>query len=243
MRRRFTANKSRSRCLTAAALLYGLSTVGLRTPAPRRLLHASEHHFGCELDLVAAGLDFAAGEGTVLPGCVAACASPTQAEVGTLGTAVVGAGAHVRQAMAAKPANDVCLGWMLIPHEQAVEVWPVSGDSRRLEWWAVLEAGPEISALQLQLAKFWAGCLSLPAHTIAPGARVIKAIAEFLSRPCTGLGSPGHSRSLSFKCGRDFFGGPASPWLLSRRALAPHVVRKSFFMGWRMALRYDLKAQ
>ena len=63
----------------------------------------------------------------------------------------------LRQKMAAYQANGASLGWMLLPHEQVVEVWPASGDSQRLERIAVLEAGPEFPALQLQLAEIWAG--------------------------------------------------------------------------------------
>ena len=63
----------------------------------------------------------------------------------------------LRQKMAAYQANGARLGWMLLPHEQVVEVWPASGDSQRLERIAVLEAVPEFPALQLQLAEIWAG--------------------------------------------------------------------------------------
>jgi hypothetical protein len=47
-------------------------------------------------------------------------------------------------------------GWLLIPHEQAVEVWPASGDPQRFEGIAVLEAGPEYPGLQLQIEEVWA---------------------------------------------------------------------------------------
>ena len=47
-------------------------------------------------------------------------------------------------------------GWLLIPHEQAVEVWPASGDPQRFEGIAVLEAGPEYPGLQLQMEEIWA---------------------------------------------------------------------------------------
>ena len=59
--------------------------------------------------------------------------------------------------MAADQSNGARLGWLLIPHERAVEVWPASGDSRRLEHLEQLEAGPEFPGLQLQLAEIWAG--------------------------------------------------------------------------------------
>jgi hypothetical protein len=57
----------------------------------------------------------------------------------------------------ATKANGARLGWLLIPHHRAVEVWPASGDPQRFEGIAVLEAGPEFPALQLQLAEIWAG--------------------------------------------------------------------------------------
>ena len=62
----------------------------------------------------------------------------------------------LRRKMAAYQANGARLGWLLIPHQQAVEVWPVSGDLQRFEGIAVLEAGPEFPALQLQLDEIWA---------------------------------------------------------------------------------------
>ena len=63
----------------------------------------------------------------------------------------------LRRKMAAYQSNGARLGWLLIPHEQAVEIWPASGTSRRLEQVEQLEAGPEFPGLQLQLAEIWAG--------------------------------------------------------------------------------------
>jgi len=63
----------------------------------------------------------------------------------------------LRQKMAAYQANGARLGWLLIPHDQAVEVWSASGTSQRLEQIDVLEATPEFAGLQLQLAEIWAG--------------------------------------------------------------------------------------
>ncbi len=63
----------------------------------------------------------------------------------------------LRSKMAAYQANGARLGWLLIPHEQAVEVWPTSGAFQRWEGLGVLEAGPEFPALQLQLDEIWAG--------------------------------------------------------------------------------------
>jgi Uma2 family endonuclease len=63
----------------------------------------------------------------------------------------------LRQKMAAYQANGARLGWLLIPHEQAVEMWPASGAPQRLEQIQVLEATPEFPGLQLQLDEIWAG--------------------------------------------------------------------------------------
>ena len=64
----------------------------------------------------------------------------------------------LRSKMAAYQANGARLGWLLIPHQQAVEVWPpASGAFQRWEGLAVLVAGPEFPALQLQLDEIWAG--------------------------------------------------------------------------------------
>jgi len=46
---------------------------------------------------------------------------------------------------------------LLIPNQQAVEVWPASGDAQHFESLAELEATPEFAGLQLQLAEIWAG--------------------------------------------------------------------------------------
>lgn len=59
--------------------------------------------------------------------------------------------------MATYQAKGVRLGWLLIPHHQAVEVWPATGDPHRFERISVLEAGPEFPALQLQLDEIWEG--------------------------------------------------------------------------------------
>jgi Uma2 family endonuclease len=59
--------------------------------------------------------------------------------------------------MAAYQANGARLGWLLIPQEQAVEVWPASGEPQRLDQPALLEAGADFPGLQLQLAEIWAG--------------------------------------------------------------------------------------
>ena len=63
----------------------------------------------------------------------------------------------LRSKMAAYQANGARLGWLLIPQQQAVEVWPASGDAQRFEGLDELEAGPDFPGLQLQLAEIWAG--------------------------------------------------------------------------------------
>jgi Uma2 family endonuclease len=63
----------------------------------------------------------------------------------------------LRSKMAAYQANGARLGWLLIPQEQAVEVWPASGEPERRELVKVLEATSEFPGLQLQLAEIWAG--------------------------------------------------------------------------------------
>jgi Uma2 family endonuclease len=63
----------------------------------------------------------------------------------------------LRSKMAAYQANGARLGWLLIPQEQAVEVWPASGEPERRELVQVLEATSEFPGLQLQLAEIWAG--------------------------------------------------------------------------------------
>lgn len=54
-------------------------------------------------------------------------------------------------------ANGAGLGWLRIPHSQAVDVWPSTAVPQQLEQLEVLEATPEFPGLQLQLAGIWAG--------------------------------------------------------------------------------------
>ena len=63
----------------------------------------------------------------------------------------------LRSKMALYQANGARLGWLLIPHNQAVEVWPASGDPKIFNGIEVLDAGAEFPGLQLQLAEIWAG--------------------------------------------------------------------------------------
>lgn len=63
----------------------------------------------------------------------------------------------LRSKMAAYQANGARLGWLLIPHQQAVEVWPAEGDPQRFDDLVILEAGEDFPALHLQLPEIWAG--------------------------------------------------------------------------------------
>ena len=49
------------------------------------------------------------------------------------------------------------LGWLLIPQEQAVEIWPATGQgsSRRLEAAETLDAGPLFPNLRIDLQEIW----------------------------------------------------------------------------------------
>ena len=58
--------------------------------------------------------------------------------------------------MASYQANGARLGWLLLPEERTVEVWPARGEPQRLENPQVLEAGPGFPGLQLRLAEIWA---------------------------------------------------------------------------------------
>lgn len=58
--------------------------------------------------------------------------------------------------MADYQRNGARLGWLLLPEEHAVEVWPSAGDSQRLENPAVLTVEPEFPGLTLHLADIWA---------------------------------------------------------------------------------------
>ncbi len=63
----------------------------------------------------------------------------------------------LRHKMATYKANGARLGWLLLPHEQAVEVFYAGSEPQRLEKLEVLEAGAEFPGLRLELAEIWAG--------------------------------------------------------------------------------------
>lgn len=52
-------------------------------------------------------------------------------------------------------ANGAQLGWLLIPAEQAVEIWPAQGAPQRLEGAARLDGGAVLPGLQLDLTAIW----------------------------------------------------------------------------------------
>lgn len=63
--------------------------------------------------------------------------------------------AALRQKMAEYQRNGARLGWLVLPEERAVEVWPSAGDPQRLVNPAVLTAPPEFPGLSLHLAEIW----------------------------------------------------------------------------------------
>lgn len=63
--------------------------------------------------------------------------------------------AALRSKMAAYQRNGARLGWLFLPEERAVEVWPSAADPQRLEHPGVLTAPPEFPGLSLDLAQIW----------------------------------------------------------------------------------------
>jgi Uma2 family endonuclease len=63
----------------------------------------------------------------------------------------------LRAKMGQYQANGAQLGWLLIPEQQAVEVWLASGggEPRRMESARSLDAGPVFPGLQIDLAEIW----------------------------------------------------------------------------------------
>ena len=51
----------------------------------------------------------------------------------------------LRKKMAAYHANGAHLAWLLLPHEQAVEVWAANAEPQRLEQIQLLDASGELS--------------------------------------------------------------------------------------------------
>jgi Uma2 family endonuclease len=63
----------------------------------------------------------------------------------------------LRRKMERYQANGAQLGWLLIPEEQAVEVWPASGggDPQRIEAATHLDAGELFPGLAIELQEIW----------------------------------------------------------------------------------------
>ena len=65
----------------------------------------------------------------------------------------------LRRKMATYQANGAQLGWLLIPEQQAVEVWPASGggDPQRIDAATSLDAAPLFPGLEIDLLEIWQG--------------------------------------------------------------------------------------
>jgi Uma2 family endonuclease len=63
----------------------------------------------------------------------------------------------LRQKMAAYERNSARLGWLLIPEQQAVEIWSgkASGEPLRREGASTLEGDERFPGLRLELAEIW----------------------------------------------------------------------------------------
>ena len=61
----------------------------------------------------------------------------------------------LRRKMERYQANGAQLGWLLIPEEQAVEVWPASGIPLRIEAATQLDAGELFPGLVIALQELW----------------------------------------------------------------------------------------
>jgi len=65
--------------------------------------------------------------------------------------------AALRSKMQRYQANGARLGWLLLPEEQAVELWPAHGDPQRIEQATSVSAGDACPELILDLTEIWAG--------------------------------------------------------------------------------------
>lgn len=63
----------------------------------------------------------------------------------------------LRRKMDAYQANGAQLGWLLIPDQQAVEIWAASGEvePQRVDAATVLDAGPLFPGLRIDLEEIW----------------------------------------------------------------------------------------
>lgn len=65
----------------------------------------------------------------------------------------------LRRKMASYQANGAQLGWLLIPDQQAVEIWPATGEAEphRVNAATELDASPTFPGLRIALEEIWAG--------------------------------------------------------------------------------------
>ena len=65
----------------------------------------------------------------------------------------------LRRKMAGYKANGAQLGWLLIPDQQAVEIWPATGEAEphRVNAATELDASPTFPGLRIALEEIWAG--------------------------------------------------------------------------------------
>ena len=63
----------------------------------------------------------------------------------------------LRQKMATYQVNGAQLGWLLIPHQEAVEIWPATGqgEPQSINPASQLDAGPLFPGLLLKLDEIW----------------------------------------------------------------------------------------
>jgi Uma2 family endonuclease len=95
-------------------------------------------------------LDQRRGFAPVCPDLVIELASPS--DQGPRGLAAL------RQKMELYRANGALLGWLLIPEQQAVEIWRSDqAEPARLELATQLDGGQQFPGLRIDLAEVWAG--------------------------------------------------------------------------------------
>ena len=63
----------------------------------------------------------------------------------------------LRRKMANYQANGAQLGWLLIPHEQAVEIWPAAGqgNTQYIQAATALDVSPLFPGLEINLQEIW----------------------------------------------------------------------------------------
>ncbi|WP_315859646.1 Uma2 family endonuclease [Cyanobium sp. ATX 6F1] len=61
----------------------------------------------------------------------------------------------LRRKLTTYQANGAQLGWLLLPEEQLVEIWPAHGERQRLEGACELDGGDGLPGLRLNLAEIW----------------------------------------------------------------------------------------